>query len=203
MAHYNAPRFYIELERRTVKRFRRVISYSFGSSVGLYIVMASFGFLTFGVNCDGYVLNNYSDYDNLANMCRCAIAFAIVFTYPIVFMGFRDGVFDLLPISTAQETAHLSNLMTVVLLVLVTVLAALFDNLGMLNAIGGGTIATAVVFIFPTMMYRGALLHNNLSLDGAKPDELREVRLVTILMMFGIVMGLVGVWMGIADLQRK
>jgi amino acid permease len=142
VAHYNAPRFYIELENRSIPRFLTVINIAFGASCLIYICMASFGFLTFGVNCDGYILNNYSDFDPLANMCRFAIAFSIVFTYPIVFIGFRDGIFDILPINQSQETSRLLNVLTFILLAIVTVFAVFFDNLGMLNAIGGGTIAT-------------------------------------------------------------
>jgi amino acid permease len=200
VAHYNAPRFIIELENNTVARFGKVVSWAFGASCAIYVMMTTFGFLTFGTASDGYILNNYATNDPLASICRVAIAFAILFTYPVVFMGFRDGVFDLLPIPSARETSHLLNVMTVSLLTILTFVAVFFDNLGVLNAVGGGTIATAIVFVFPSLFYRKAI-HDHYK--GTPPQSIRlEVMLVMILMWIGIAMGAVGVYMAIADLQR-
>lgn len=200
VAHYNAPRFYIELKNRSVERFSTVVSYSFAASGAIYILMTTFGFLTFGVNCDGYVLNNYSINDNLATMSRFAIAFAILFTYPVVFLGFRDGVFDLLPIPSDEETSHLLNVLTVVLLTIITTIATFFDDLGLVNAVGGGTVATAIVFVFPTLMFNAAV-HKGPSGPPSAADS-REALFALLLMWVGIAMGLTGVWMAIADLHK-
>jgi amino acid permease len=90
--HYNSPRFYSELKDPTVPRFAIVVGTSFGFSAVINIVIASTGYLTFGGSCDGYILNNYSPQDNLATLCRLAVAVSTLLTYPIVFMGYRDGV---------------------------------------------------------------------------------------------------------------
>jgi len=56
-AHFNAPKFYTELKNNTVPRFLKVVSTSFGISIGLFCVIASLGFLTFGGNSSGLILN--------------------------------------------------------------------------------------------------------------------------------------------------
>ena len=57
MAHFNAPKFYTELKNNTVPRFLKVVSTSFGISIGLFCIIASLGFLTFGGNSAGLILN--------------------------------------------------------------------------------------------------------------------------------------------------
>jgi amino acid permease len=101
MAHFNAPKFYTELKNNTVPRYLQVVSSSFGISIGLFAAMASLGFLTFGANCSGLILNNYSTKDTLMSISRIAVALSIVFSYPLAFVGARDGVLDVFKVSGA------------------------------------------------------------------------------------------------------
>jgi len=57
MAHFNAPKFYSTLKNNTVPRFLKVVSTSFGISIGLFSIMAALGFLTFGGASSGLILN--------------------------------------------------------------------------------------------------------------------------------------------------
>lgn len=76
--HYNAARFYTELKDRSLPRFATAVTSSFGLSALVYMAIASFGYLTFGGNCDGYILNNYSPYDPLAGISRLAVGLAVL-----------------------------------------------------------------------------------------------------------------------------
>jgi len=189
VAHYNAPRFYIELQNNTIPRFNRVVIISYVSSAAIYVVIAAVGFLTFGANSSGYILNNYSTRDILATFCRISIALSISLTYPIVFVGVRDGFLDLLRVSTDQRTASCLNILSTLILALLTVMAAAFTDLGMVLALGGATLGTAVIYIFPTLMFRTAV--NNLGKDATEEDK-QEAKLVAFLMWFGIAIGAVG-----------
>lgn len=84
VAHYNAPRFYTELKNNTIKRYATMVGLSFGASSLIYLLVMVFGFLTFGSSCDGYILNNYSNNDPLATLCRLCVAGALICTYPVV-----------------------------------------------------------------------------------------------------------------------
>ena len=191
VAHYNAPRFLTELQQPTMKRYGILVGIAFGSSAVVYIVMTAFGFLTFGGNCDGYILNNYSTNDPLATLCRVAIAFSVLFTYPIVFVGFRDGILDVLELPSSVQTSNRMNVLTVVLLVIITILAGFCRDLGFINAVGGGTLATAIVFVFPAFMFRAAIFNR---LEPPTRKEEIEIKLVMILMVVGVIMGVVGVY---------
>ena len=92
--HYDSPRFYAELKRRSIPRFTTCVGGSFGLAGTCYIVIAAAGFLTFGGHADSYILNNYSAYDPLATACRLFIGISVLTTYPIAFIGFRDGTLD-------------------------------------------------------------------------------------------------------------
>ena len=191
VAHYNAPRFLTELKQPTMKRYGILVGIAFGSSSLVYIVMTAFGFLTFGGNCDGYILNNYSTNDPLATLCRVAIAFSVLFTYPIVFVGFRDGILDVLELPSSVQTSNRMNVLTVVLLVIITILAGFCRDLGFINAVGGGTLATAIVFVFPAFMFRAALRNR---LEPTTRKEEIEIMAVMVLMVVGVIMGVVGVY---------
>ena len=145
-AHYNAPRYYIELKDNTMQRFGTVVASSFAISGLLYIIMASFGFLTFGKNAAGMILNNYSVNDELATVCRICIVVSLVFTYPLPFIGTRDGILALLDVPLEKQTSNNLNMLTVLLLAIITMLAMHFKDLGAVNAVGGALFGTAVVF---------------------------------------------------------
>lgn len=187
----NAPRFYNELKDASLGRFRVVVGNAFGLTSVLYVTLTMFGFLTFGGNCDGYILNNYSVQDPLATICRVAIAFSLLFTYPLAFMGLRDGVLDSLQLPIQKQTTWNVNIITMVLLTLLTALASIITDLGYLNVIGGGTLAAAIVFVFPYMMYSSVIQAP--SLPPIHKVQRMELSFALGLLVLGVVMGLIGV----------
>ena len=188
--HYNSPRFYAELKRPSIPRFSQVVAGSFGFSAVIYSIIACTGYLTFGGNSDGYILNNYSPRDPLATICRLAIAVSTLLTYPIVFIGFRDGMLDVLAVPPEKHTSNNINMLTVVLLAVITVLATVVTDLGIINAVGGGAVATVVCVVFPTLMYRKAIQDLG---NVASENEKREVTFAVTLMVFGSTLGVIGV----------
>jgi amino acid permease len=80
MAHFNAPKFYLELKDNTLARYNTVVSLSFGISILLISGIAMLGFLTFGQTCSGLVLNNYSNKDLWMSGSRIAVAVSLVFS---------------------------------------------------------------------------------------------------------------------------
>jgi amino acid permease len=136
MAHFNAPKFYQELYNNTLPRFHFVVASSFGISILLMGFITAIGFLTFGSASAGLVLNNYSPHDVWMSASRVAVAVALVFSYPLAFQGCRDGLLDLLPVPRSTPTL---NALTVVLLGLLTALAAALKDVSFVLALGGGT----------------------------------------------------------------
>lgn len=89
--------------------------------------MAAFGFLIFGDHSSGFILNNYSTKDVLATICRVAIRVALVFTYPLPFLGFR---MEYSTCSWCQQPS--ARRTTIVMLVLISLLATRFQDLAWL-----------------------------------------------------------------------
>lgn len=203
--HYNCPRFYLELKSATVPRFAKVVVGSFGLSSVLYSTIAVAGFLTFGGHSDSYILNNYSAFDPVATACRLAIAFSTLLTFPLAFIGLRDGVLDIFHLDPQSQSAGNLNAWTVALLTILTVTACFVTDLGVINAITGGFLATAIVFVFPALMYRQAMLKDSNS-DTRVGDDLSskpfhrrqtESTVALVLMVIGVALGLIGAWVAL------
>jgi amino acid permease len=113
IAHFNAPKFYQvftfiliflshpllinpiakELKSPSMKRFNKVVGGAFGISIAMFLFIMTVGFLSFGGNSLGFILNNYSSTDNLATLARFAIGGALLTGYPFTFSAIRDGIY--------------------------------------------------------------------------------------------------------------
>ena len=146
MAHFNAPKFYNELVNRTLPRFYTVVAWSFGISILMIGYITAMGFLTFGSAASGLVLNNYSPHDVWMSTSRIAVVVALIFSYPLAFQGCRDGILDVVQLvqPKVSKTPATLNVLTMVLLVLLTTLAATLKDVSFVLALGGGTLCCSV-----------------------------------------------------------
>lgn len=185
IAHFNAPKYLSELKNNTMARFNQVIGWSFGASISLYIIITALGFLTFGAASDGLILNNYSTQDLLMSLARVAVAVSVTGSYPLLFDGTREGLMDMFKVARSKRDNALFNKLTLGTLAVVTLLAAKLTDLGLVASVGGATFGTALVFIYPTLMFL-----NTENKDGKKNTLERTVcKMIAIL---GVVMGAIG-----------
>ena len=103
LAHYNAPKFYGELEAPAdgsskLPRFNLVVGLGFLAAAGVMGAVMAGGFLTFGSASQGLILNSYATSDPLAFLARLGI-------------GMRTAVAHLPPqrppASSSRPSAHL------------------------------------------------------------------------------------------------
>lgn len=184
IAHFNAPKYLAELKNNTLGRFNQVIAWSFGAAIALYSTIAAFGFLTFGAASNGLILNNYSTQDFLMSLSRVAVAISVTGSYPLLFDGSRDGLLDLFKVPKAKRDNALFNKVTFGILGLTTVAAALLTDLGLVASIGGATFGTALVFIYPTLMF--------LKVQKMQGKQNFETTLCKLIAVLGVVMGSLG-----------
>jgi amino acid permease len=156
-------------------------------------LIASIGFLTFGGNCSGLILNNYSTRDGLMSLSRIAVAVSLVFSYPLAFVGARDGVSDLLKLKKGPKT---ENILTVSLLSAVTGLALVIPDVSFVLSFFGATLGNGLIYIFPALMFRGAIKKK----ADATPGQKREVKFALGSAVLGIIMGLLGAKMALSTL---
>lgn len=196
MAHFNAPKFYIELKDNTIPRYNKVVYSSFSAAIAIFASVANLGFLTFGSNANGLILNNYSTKDALASFTRIAVAISIVFSYPLAFAGLRDGVFDLANIAPQERTNPLVNKVTLGLLSIVTGLALVVKDLAFVLSFGGATLGNALIYIYPFLMFKGAVEKMKEPSDGLK----KEVGFSMAVAAMGTVFGMIGSTMAIKSI---
>jgi len=186
LAHFNAAKFYVELKNNTMKRFNQVVSWSFGISILLMGTMTMLGFLTFGENSSGLVLNNYSTNDLWMSGSRVAVAVSLVFSYPLAFVGCRDGLLELLKFSPEKRTPMNLNLLTVTLLSVITFLACTLTDVSFVLAFAGATLGNALTYVYPALMYRAVVKNQG------RTGESVGVNVALSSACLGIIMGAIG-----------
>ena len=209
VAHYNAPKYYYELKDHTTGRFNIVVTFGFLFAAITYTVVSTVGFLTFGENSMGFVLDNYSYRDPLATIARFGVAISVIFAYPLLFHGGRDGLVSLVhtlstnaatgsssPTSTRIRTPTQteSNAVTVLLLFTVTVLAIYVNDLTFVLSFSGATMSSLIIYIFPPFMF-SALVKNCCCYVSEDTD--REVRLGYAMMIIGAIFGVAGAYVSV------
>eukprot|EP00541_Cyclophora_tenuis_P019269 CAMPEP_0116565450 /NCGR_PEP_ID=MMETSP0397-20121206/13906_1 /TAXON_ID=216820 /ORGANISM="Cyclophora tenuis, Strain ECT3854" /LENGTH=313 /DNA_ID=CAMNT_0004092227 /DNA_START=71 /DNA_END=1012 /DNA_ORIENTATION=+ len=185
MAHYNAPKFYIELRDRTLPRFYRVVGFSSAISLLIFGVVMTTGYLTFGKNCAGLVLTNYSSKDVLMSIGRICVAVSLVCSYPLAFVGVRDGVLDLVGVKESQRKDGLLNMVTIALLSVITGLACVIRDLRLILAFGGATWGNFVTYPFPVLMFLKCVHDQRRTMK-------MEVPLAATVGILGLLMGIIG-----------
>lgn len=177
------------MKDNTIKRYNTVVGTSFGVSVLIFALVASLGFLTFGSNCSGLILNNYSGKDALMSLSRVAVAISIVFSFPLVFVGARDGWLDLLKVPSKDRTDSVLTKATLAILTGVTVVATQLKELAFIMSLAGATLGNALIYVYPSLMFRSAVKNMG---DKADKGLKREVPFAIFSALLGVVMGAIG-----------
>lgn len=188
IAHFNAPKFYRELKNNTLSRFNIVVATSFGISILFYAAVTAMGFLTFGSATAGMILSNYSTQDKLLSLSRFAVGLSLIFSYPLLFVGARDGLLDLIGMPESKRTNILRNTMTVGLVAAITALALVVTDLAFVASMSGALLGTALIFIYPTLMFRAVVKKN----PNATVSQRWESRLCGLIASIGVAIAGVG-----------
>lgn len=175
IAHYNAPRFLTELKNPTMKRYNSVVANAFVMSIAVYLFVTIVGFLTFGGNSLGFILNNYSGTDSLATLARLAIGATMLTGYPFTFTALKDGLMDLIKVPT-EKRAALIPAYNVGLLTLITGAALLLKDVGFVVSLSGALFGAALMFIAPGLMQinniRSIAKSEGVAVSGGKKFEI-------------------------------
>ncbi|CAM9335203.1 unnamed protein product, partial [Ectocarpus fasciculatus] len=153
VAHYHAPRIYAELETKNMNTFNLITGLSFGLSSIVFVAMMSLGFLTFGGNSKGFILNNYASTDSFAAASRLAVGLTLLSGYPILFTALKDGIIDVFNAKEKSKNFPKSTkLVTALLLSIVTSLAMKFKDVSFLVSFAGALCGSMIMFVFPSLM---------------------------------------------------
>jgi len=113
------------------------------------------GFLTFGSASQGLILNSYATADPLAFLARLGIGMSIIFSYPLNFVGLREGILSGLGKTEEGKKTSVHVGLTLALMVLMNGAALFVKDLGLVVGLGGAILGSALVYIFPALMAIG------------------------------------------------
>mmetsp|Transcript_20269 Transcript_20269/g.47048 ORF Transcript_20269/g.47048 Transcript_20269/m.47048 type:complete len:509 (-) Transcript_20269:82-1608(-) len=154
LCHYNAPKFMRELKDASISRFNQMTGAAFFGAFGLNAVYMIAGFLTFGGAAQGLILNNFATSDALATIARGAIAFSILFGYPLTFEGFRTSALEFAKVNA--PTQRRKDAIAIGFIASVCMGAIVLSDLGVVVAFLGALLGSFVIYVFPSLMYRKA-----------------------------------------------
>lgn len=153
VAHYNAPKFWIDLKNKTAARYNTVIATAFGLAAAMYTTVMWTGFLTFGGHSTGFILNNYSPKDHFSTIARLCVGLAILFGYPLTFSALREGTLDLMKVPAANGGRDKMIIpVTLSLMALITSLALVLKNVGIVVSFSGALIGAMLIYFVPAVM---------------------------------------------------
>ena len=109
-------------------------------------------------------------------------------------MGSRDGTLDLLRVPEEKRSASLLNQTTFALLGMITALAWKLTDLSFVSSISGAVFGTALIFVYPSLMFRAAI--KNLG-DKATAGQKRESTFAMVINLLGIVIAGIGTKMSL------
>lgn len=205
IAHYNAPRYYAELQGRNPSKFRGVVYVGFGVLALLYVGVMLAGHSLFGDNCQSSILNNFAGNDPLAVGGRIATLVSIIFGYPLAFVGLLDSLrgacasltsgkdeksSGLLATIANPRTIWQDDILRVVLLSIATITALLVEDIGLVVGLTGSLVGACIVYIAPAVISLrarkyGASVHDML---GGMTDS----TICRILIPIGVLIGGIG-----------
>jgi len=156
ISHYNGPSYWESLKDATSKRFALVSSSSYAILAILYGTIMAAGYATFGDACSqGNILLNYSPDDLLATLGQFATGFSLLFGFPLVACGSREGLKNVASAFGIDSISRPDNHFWIVtiLLILTTALSLCLEDIQLVAGLTGAVMGSALVYICPPLLY--------------------------------------------------
>ncbi|RDL38057.1 Transmembrane amino acid transporter [Venustampulla echinocandica] len=152
VCHHNSLLIYGSLKTPTIDRFARVTHYSTGISMVACLAMALAGFLTFGSNTQGNVLNNFPSDNIMVNIARLCFGLNMLTTLPLEAFVCREVMVNYwFPGEPFNMNLHL--IFSTSLVVSAMMLSLITCDLGAVFELIGATSACALAYILPPLCY--------------------------------------------------
>eukprot|EP00440_Ansanella_granifera_P055158 gb/GFBE01059797.1/.p1 GENE.gb/GFBE01059797.1/~~gb/GFBE01059797.1/.p1 ORF type:complete len:447 (+),score=104.64 gb/GFBE01059797.1/:1-1341(+) len=208
-AHYNAPRIFKELDCN-LQAHAKTVAASFGTAFMVYALFALAGLGLFGDVVLGNVLRNYNADGNTAIMLAWfGMAFAIIFTYPLVFTAARDSLIGSQAIlqkamREKPSTAHVA--ITTSMVGVISTVACCIQDVSTVTGMLGAFIGSSLCWICPASIYLKLIRRGSQSTDleapllgkpGSSPAQLPYNSKLAAYAVFLVVVGSVSIVVGV------
>jgi len=168
IAHYNAPRYYVELKDRSPSRYLIATGSAITVSLAVYLVVGVSGYVAFGSWTLGDVLENFAPSYTLAVAVRLALVVVLISVFPKAHHSIREGAIQLLSNATAStDTLPFWKLTTwtFFLVAAATMLGVLCQQVEVVLAYKGAIFGSLMVYIYPSLM------HTSLSMQALQESS--------------------------------
>jgi hypothetical protein len=240
VAHYNAPRYYNELDNSTQDRFGflKMVSRAYISASLIYCFTIFATFRLLGGSGQSFSLNTLSPQDPLGVIAFLAFGTSVLASYPLLFFNVRNWLCgqlqDIVPSlwrpsvpptlangghqdqSTSMpndtrslEVQRIQRLFTTksvatLLLTIIGAIAIRWTDIAKIGSVAGAFFGSSMMFIFPPIMYIGALKKDGQAIDGLSREQIqRKVRINQMLLALGIGLGCMGTINAVLNIMRK
>ncbi|KAI9827015.1 MAG: hypothetical protein M1826_006494 [Phylliscum demangeonii] len=152
---HNSLLIYGSLQKPTLDRFARVTHLSTGISMAACLSMALAGFLTFGDQTQGNILNNFGPDNLVVNFARFCFGLNMLTTLPLEAFVCRSVLTHLFYSSSSSSPLPLRQhvLVTTALVVAAVLLSLLTCDLGAVFELVGASSAAALAYILPPLCW--------------------------------------------------
>lgn len=160
--HQNMFTVVNELRAVSVERCNSVVLYAVGTAVTTYLVIANFGYFTYGSNVESNILVSYPK-ASIVSVARCFVSLLVCFTYPLQCNPARKCVMTLMasifkddekPEGSLDHILFIRHItITAVFVGLSYVIALSVKDLGVMLSLVGATGSTLVSYILPGFCY--------------------------------------------------
>lgn len=173
-AHYNAPKFYQELENTNAKRFSLASAVGIASALAIYGIFGSVSYATFQAETNANVLANYSASSLIAVFSRLAMMIVVLTTYPLAYQAMKSCLFASDAAASPLPTAWSKDWRVDVMLVLMTALpAAVLTDIGLVLDYKGSVLGGFVSLLIPCMSYMQSLKMDHGEHPSLSPTEIK------------------------------
>ncbi|PSR78799.1 transmembrane amino acid transporter [Coniella lustricola] len=152
VCHHNSLLIYGSLKTPTIDRFSKVTHFSTGVSMLACMLVALAGFLTFGDQTLGNVLNNFPADNPMVNLARLCFGLNMLTTLPLEAFVCREVMLNYyFPGEPFNMNMHL--ILSTSLIVSSMMLSLTTCDLGSVFELVGATSACAMAYILPPLCY--------------------------------------------------
>lgn len=203
--HYNAVKYYMELEDRTLPNLKGVMAAGLGGTFAVFWLMMIICYGTFGNNSQALILNNYhASQDVMATVARLFTGIAIISGYALMFAGLKAALFSLLKLDKpgVEKRDEKQNRISAGLLACIAIAACFVTEHELATVIGivGSICGSVVIYMFPAFVNNSLLkLKDKKGQVLAQPFFKGEQVFNNAMVVFGVVFAVLGTWISIAE----
>lgn len=153
MCQHNSFLIYHSMNEKTLPRWRTVTIITTTTAFTFAIAYALTGYIVFGQQTEGDLLENYCHWDTIINIGRLIYAINIMLTFPLECLVCRQVIEILLNqwINFTSDRSH--YLLTSLIVIASVILSLTTDCLGIVLELNGLLVASSLAYILPALCY--------------------------------------------------